>query len=313
MDAHRQITRHVILIRPLHFGPNAETAGSNFFQHEPKALIADVQARAITEFDGVVEALRASGVNPIVFEDLDSPAKPDAVFPNNWVSFHDDGRVFLYPMEAPIRRAERRGDIIESLSEAHGFQVREVVDLSAWENGGVFLEGTGSLVLDRPNRIAYAALSSRTHMSVLADFAQQADYEVTAFESADSAGHAVYHTNVMMSIGRRFVVICAESITDTNKRDAVLARLGASGREIFEISVGQMEAFAGNLVELETASGDSVIVLSRSAHDIMSNQEREALGSHGRLVPVSIETIESVGGGSVRCMLAEVFLPGAHD
>lgn len=313
MDADRQITRHVVLIRPRNFGPNTETAGTNFFQREPSESTADTQGWALAEFDRLVEALRVAGVNPIVFEDTDSPVKPDAIFPNNWVSFHSDGRVFIYPMEAPSRRAERRMDIIESLSETHGFCVAEIVDMSSWENGGVFLEGTGSIVLDRANRIAYAALSSRTHMSVLSDFAQQADYEIAGFECVDSSGRAVYHTNVVMGIGREFAVICAESIVDADKREAVLARLNASGREIVEISIAQMEAFAGNLIELDTDSNQSVIVLSRTAYDIMSNEQLDTLSWFGRLMPVPVDIIERVGGGSVRCMIAEVFLPAGGN
>ena len=309
MEQESQTTSHVVLVRPRRFGPNAETAASNVFQRAPVAPVADIRSRAVIEFDDMVAALRSAGVDPIVFEDTESPVKPDAVFPNNWVSFHGDGTVFLYPMEAPSRRAERRADIIESLSEVYAFHVREIVDISASEGGGMFLEGTGSMVLDRVHRVAYSALSSRTHMTVLADFAQQAGYESCAFESMDSSGSVVYHTNVMMGIGDAFAVICAESIIDTRKREAVLAKLAATGRDIITISIAQMENFAGNLVELATASGGSVIVMSQSAHDVMSNAQRESLARYGRVLPVSIETIESVGGGSVRCMMAEVFLP----
>jgi hypothetical protein len=309
MQAEAQATMHVFLVRPCHFGSNPETAGSNAFQKDLADPADDVQARALAEFDGLVQALRSVGVVPIVFDDTDLPVKPDAVFPNNWVSCHGDGAVYLYPMEAPSRRLERRTDIIEALSEHHGFHVREIIDLSTAEGDGFFLEGTGSMVLDRVNRVIYAAMSSRTHMTVLADFAQRADYEITAFDAVDSGGQPVYHTNVMMAIGTGFAVICADAIVDDLKRKTVLARLAGSGREIIEISMQQMENFAGNLLELATESGQTVIVLSRAAFAALTADQRNSLACFGQVLPVAIETIEKAGGGSVRCMLAEVFLP----
>ena len=312
MDDERQITAHIILVRPHFFGPNAETSTSNFFQQTPTGSADDIRTRAVSEFDDMVLALETAGVNPIVFEDTDSPVKPDAVFPNNWASFHADGTVFLYPMESPNRRAERRTDIVESLSAEKDFYIREIIDLSLWEDRGLFLEGTGSMVLDRPHRMAYAALSSRTHMTVLGDFAQHTGYEICAFEAVDSHAGVIYHTNVMMSIGEKFVMICADAIVDVRKREAVLSRLTATSRDVIKISLALMESFAGNIVELGEAPGASVIVMSRSAYDGMSGEQLELLGQHGRILPVSIETIESVGGGSVRCMMAEVFLPRSN-
>jgi hypothetical protein len=297
------------MIRPHCFGPNAETAQSNFFQQSITVPKTDIQARAAFEFDAMIGSLADAGVELIVFEDIDQPAKPDAVFPNNWVSFHADGRVFLYPMAAPTRRAERRLDIIEALSRKHAFHVADIVDLSSWEERGGFLEGTGSMVLDRVGRIAYAALSSRTHMPVLADFAQRADYEISAFDAVDAQGRPVYHTNVMMGIGEKFAVICTASISDEKKRAAVLAQLNASGREVVEITLAQMERFAGNLIELAGPSGTSVIVMSASAQSVMSKSQLNSLARCGRVLSVPIDTIERVGGGSVRCMMAEVFLP----
>jgi hypothetical protein len=309
MDDESQITAHIVLVRPHFFGPNAETSASNFFQQTPTKSAKDIRTLAVTEFDRLVQALVTAGAKPIVFEDTDSPIKPDAIFPNNWASFHADGTVFLYPMESPGRRAERRTDIVESLSDEKGFRVREIIDLSPSEDRGIFLEGTGSMVLDRPHRVAYAALSSRTHMTALADFAQHASYEICAFEAVDSNGGVIYHTNVMMNIGERFAVICAAAIIDTEKREAVLARLAATGREVIEISVAQMESFAGNILELATASDSSIIVMSQSAHVAMSNRQLESLARYGHILPIPIDTIERVGGGSVRCMMAEIFLP----
>lgn len=314
MKQERQTTPYVFMVRPHHFGSNPQTAASNTFQHAPEGEASAVRSNALREFDSMTSALRGAGIALMVFEDTDEPRKPDAVFPNNWASFHADGRVYLYPLEAEDRRTERRVDIVESLSADWGFHVHEIVDLSSLEADGLFLEGTGSMVLDRTNRVAYAALSSRTHMGALADFAQRADYEITAFESFDANGRLVYHTNVMMAIGERFAVICAESIGDLTKRAAVLERLAASGREIVEISIAQMRSFAGNLLELSTTAGEPVIALSRTAHDCLSDEQRERIAACGRLLPMSIDTIERVGGGGVRCMLAEVFLsrePGA--
>jgi hypothetical protein len=311
MDHEKQITSHIVMVRPHFFGPNAETSASNFFQQPPTGSTEDVRLRAIEEFDGMTRMLDAAGVDLMVFEDTDSPVKPDAVFPNNWVSFHADGTVCLFPMESPNRRAERRPDILESLSEHYGFHVGEIIDFSSWEDRGFFLEGTGSMVLDRPNRVAYAAQSSRTHAEVLADFAQRADYELCVFEAADSAGAAIYHTNVMLSIGEKFAVICADAISDTPKREAVLSRLMATGRDVIEISLPQVESFAGNIIELRAASDTSLIVMSCSAHGMMSADQLGRLGLHGRVLPIPIETIERFGGGSVRCMIAEMFLPRA--
>lgn len=299
------------MIRPRAFGPNAQTAASNAFQQRVEGPLTAVREQALREFDALANALRDHGVTPLVFEDTAEPSKPDAVFPNNWVSFHADGRVFLYPLEAPVRRAERRMDIVESLSAEHGFRVRDITDLSELENVGAFLEGTGSMVLDRINRVAYAALSSRTHLDALADFAQRADYEITAFDASDADGQPIYHTNVMMAIGTQFAVVCSESIGDADKRADVLGRLAATGRAVIEIDLAQMHRFAGNLIELRTADGKFIVVLSQNAYDSLTAAQREQLSTFGRLLPVDVAMIERVGGGSVRCMLAEVFLPHA--
>ncbi len=299
------------MVRPHGFAPNAETAASNAFQRPAEQGLAELRRQAIAEFDGMVGALREAGIAPLVFEDTDEPVKPDAVFPNNWVTSHADGRVFLYPMESVARRAERRLDIVESLSTDAGFHVHEIVDLSSLESRRQFLEGTGSMVLDRVNHVAYAALSSRTHIDALADFAQRADYEVAAFEARDSRGRPIYHTNVMMAIGQRFAIVCAASIVDPAKRAAVLERLAASGREVVEMEVAQLDHFVGNMLEMSSASGDGVVLLSRTARDSLTDEQRERISGCGRLLPIDVGTIERVGGGSVRCMLAEIFLPSA--
>jgi len=305
----RQTTRYVFMVRPQAFGPNEQTAASNAFQRAPDRPLAELRGRAQREFEAMVDALRRAGVEVIVFDDADEPVTPDAVFPNNWASFHADGRVFLYPMEAVDRRAERRLDIVEALSTEHGFHVSEIVDLSSLEVDGLFLEGTGSMVLDRVGHVAYAALSSRTHMDALAEFAQRADYEITAFEANDSSGVRIYHTNVMMCLGERFAIICADAIDGAEKRAAVLERLGKTGRNIVEISMQQMEHFAGNVLELDDGAGGAVVAVSRTAHDSLTDDQRERISRCGRMLPIDVGTIEQVGGGGVRCMLAEIFLP----
>jgi len=309
----RQSTGFVVMIRPHAFGPNPQTVASNAFQQPADQPTDALREQALREFDGLASALRDHGVRPIVFDDTVEPVTPDAVFPNNWISFHADGRVFLYPMEAPVRRAERRMDIIDTLSAEHGFGVREIVDLSGLENDGSYLEGTGSMVLDRVNRMAYAALSSRTHHDALAKFAQRAGYEITAFDASDANGRPVYHTNVVMAIGTQFAIVCAEAIGDADKRADVLGRLAATSRAVIKIDMAQMYRFAGNMLELRAADGTAIVALSQNAHDSLTTAQRERISTFGRLLPVDIATIERIGGGSVRCMLAEVFLPHANE
>jgi len=309
MNKEHQTTADVLLIRPNRFAANPETSGSNAFQQLPGASGEDVHLQALDEFDDFVAQLTDIGVRTFVFEDSASPHKPDAIFSNNWVSFHADGTVIIYAMEAENRRSERRIDVIESLSTEHGFFVKQVIDLSILEKRGIFLEGTGSLVLDRTNRMAYAAISSRTHTEALADFAQQADYAVTAFEAFDHRGRVMYHTNVIMSVGEKFALICSSAISDRKQRLAVLARLRDTGRTVIEISNSQVRAFAGNILELATAEGEPVVVMSETALKSLSEDQLGVLNSSGEILAASIDTIETVGGGSVRCMIAEIHLP----
>jgi hypothetical protein len=298
-----QSARAVLMVRPARFAFNPETAASNAFQ---AAAAADPNA-ALREFDALAAALEGAGVEVIVADDTASPAKPDAVFPNNWVSFHRDGTVVLYPMLALNRRLERREAVIEQVVREGGYRVRRTVDLSHREQENKFLEGTGSLVLDRANRIAYACLSPRTDLDVLGEFAQQLDYDLVTFEAVDGEGTPVYHTNVMMAVGARFAVICSETIAPPH-RTAVLQRLEAGGHEVVEISLAQMQGFAGNLLELAPATGN-LIVLSQRALRCLRASQRLRLESHGNVVAVDIPVIERLGGGGVRCMLAEIHLP----
>lgn len=298
----------VLMVRPARFGFNPQTAASNAFQERPGAE-ADLQGRALREFDALAEQLGRAGANLIIVEDTQEPAKPDALFPNNWVSFHRDGTVVLYPMLAPNRRIERREEVIRTVLDAGAFRATRTVDLTHRETEGKYLEGTGSLVLDRTGRIAYANLSPRTDLDVLGEFAQQLDYELVTFESVDGADRAVYHTNVMMAVGTGFAVVCGASITHSRHRDAVYSKLRASGREVIEISLEQMGQFAGNLLELSPPRS-TVIALSTTAWRSLEAGQRRALEHHGLVVAADIPIIERFGGGGVRCMLAEIHLPG---
>lgn len=294
------------MVRPARFGFNPQTAASNAFQRDGDST--GVQAAALREFDGLAKRLENAGVRVIIGHDSADPAKPDAIFPNNWVSFHSDGTIVLYPMMAPNRRLERRDEVIHEVAAGGKFRITRTVDLCHHEDSGRYLEGTGSLVLDRPRHLAYANISPRTDLDALGEFAQQLDYDLVTFESVDGGGRPVYHTNVMMAIGTGFAVVCSESITELRRRDAVHATLRASGREIIEISLAQMQAFAGNMLEL-APPGTSVIALSGTAWGSLDARQRRALEKHGQVLAVDIPVIERFGGGGVRCMLAEVHLP----
>ena len=311
MTKESQLASSVLMIRPTRFQSNPQTADSNAFQTEPDASPAEQQRAALTEFEGLVSVLRDAGIDVVVFDDTPGPHTPDSVFPNNWVSFHADGTVVLYPMEAENRRGERRPDIIERLDAELGFQVRDVVDLSHHEADGRFLEGTGSMVLDRVNRVAYACLSSRTHLDVLGDFAQRMGYDVVAFEAVDRDGVPIYHTNVLMNVGEKLAVICDAAIPRDDQREAVLERLKSTGHEIVLLDFDQLEAFAGNMLELRTADGVPVMAMSQRAWDSLGAEKRAKLEANGRVVIAAIDDIEDSAGGSVRCMLAEIHLPKA--
>jgi hypothetical protein len=301
-----QSTSNLLMIRPVSFGFNEQTAQSNAFQIR-SADQQQVQAKALTEFDGLVQTLRANDVNVTVIDDTAQPHTPDAIFPNNWVSFHADGEVFLYPMQAANRRLERREDIIRKLED--NFNVKHVIDLSRFERENKFLEGTGSMVLDRENKIAYACLSPRTDENVLAAFCKQTGYKAVTFHAADQNGLAIYHTNVLMCVGTNFAVICLDSIADTSEKKEVTNSLKATGKQIVNISFDQMNRFAGNMLEVKNNKGDILIVMSQSAYQSLTSEQKAVLSTFGKLVYADINTIETNGGGSARCMIAEVHLP----
>lgn len=305
-----QSAADVMMIRPASFGSNPQTAASNRFQLSAPLLSAEqAQIAALREFDGFAAILREAGVGVHVFEDTPQPHTPDSIFPNNWVSFHADGAAVLYPMLAENRRQERRTELLQALSAAHGFRIARVIDLTYHERQHKFLEGTGSLVLDRVHRIAYACISPRTDLDVLGDFAQQLDYDVVAFEATDAAGVAIYHTNVLMCVGTRFAAICSASIR-ADERSAVVDALHTTGHAILDLSIEQLGEFAGNMLELRSAHGACLVAMSRRALDSLTGQQRALIEEYGgQILCAPIPSIETLGGGSVRCMLAEIHLP----
>ena len=304
-----QLASTVLMIRPVRFESNPQTAASNRFQGNSSAPPGEQQAVALREFDDLVAVLRDAGIDVIVIDDTANPHTPDAIFPNNWISMHADGRVVLYPMEAPNRRTERRLDIVDKLSNAHRRVVTEIVDLSAHEREGHYLEGTGSMVLDRVNRVAYACLSSRTHLAPLGDFAQRMGYDIVAFDAVDPVGVPVYHTNVLMSVGEELAVICDAAIPREDQREAVLARLRETGHQVVNIDYSQLASFAGNVLELRNDDDERVMAMSSRAFESLGDGQRRALAANARIIRAPIDMIESSAGGSVRCMLAEVHLP----
>jgi hypothetical protein len=309
----RQCADAVLMVRPASFGYNPETATSNAFQRQPSGGAGGEAAAARLELDGLAAALTSEGVRICMVEDTAAPPKPDAVFPNNWVSFHEDGSVVLYPMQADSRRRERRQEIIDEVADRLGFSISRVLDLTSHEAQGRYLEGTGSLVLDHLERTAYACLSPRTDAAVVGEWCCELGYEPMLFSAVDRAGVPVYHTNVLLCIGERVAVIGAQAIVPAD-RERVIERLRGTGREVIEIGHGEIERFAGNMLELgswDEALGDCrVLVMSETArHSLCADAFARLSACTDEVLPVPVPTIERLGGGSVRCMLAEVFLP----
>lgn len=307
-----QCTDTIMMIRPVRFRYNEQTAVNNYYQRVLDNMRPEeVQEKARQEFDAFVEKLRAQGIEVIVIEDTLNPDTPDSIFPNNWISFHADGRVGLYPMYAENRRLERRKDILETLKAQH-LQITEVVDFTTHEKADRFLEGTGSMVLDRENKIAYAAISLRTDARVLEEFCEKFGYEGVAFtanQTVEGERLPIYHTNVMMCVADRFAVICLDTIDDPGERRAVEESLKDSGKEIIAISEAQKEHFAGNMLQVCNKKGDRFLVMSAAAHQSLTPEQVQAIEQYGPIISSSLDTIEALGGGSARCMMAEVFLP----
>lgn len=298
------------MIRPHRFFPNPETAEDNAFQGTilPNESSA-VSGAAQDEFDRAVEVLRGAGVTVHVIDDTATPEKPDAVFPNNWFSTHHDGRVVLYPMYSAARRRERRHDVIDALRK--DYRITDVIDYSAAEKDEHFLEGTGSLVLDHENKIAYASLSQRTHAEVLRKFCDDFAYEPITFRSVSGDGRSIYHTNVMMCVGSKFALIGLETIPDEAERMGVQNLLEATGKEVIELTAGQIAEFAGNAIELHNGK-EKLLILSKRAESALSDAQRHRISKYARIVPLDLPTIE-LAGGSARCMIATIHLPAKSD
>ena len=305
IDPAAQSTNSVLMIRPKRFYPNPETAADNAFQRRAEGDPDDLSTAGRIEFDVAVATLRSSGVCVHVFDDTSDPEKPDAVFPNNWISTHHDGRVALFSMYSPLRRHERRHDIVEELRKR--YRVTEVIDYSAFEKEACYLEGTGSLVLDHVNRIAYVSLSNRSSPKLVRRFAQDFGYEPVAFTSIGIDGKPIYHTNVMMCVGTNFALVGINMIPNETERTKLQASLEASGKEIVELTRDQVANFAGNAVEMDNGQGEKLLVLSARAVPTFNERQRTMLRGHVRLVPLRLPTIE-LAGGSARCMIAEIHL-----
>jgi len=301
-----QSTSYIAMIRPVNFGYNEQTASSNAFQSKPE-IQTTVQDEALKEFDQLVEKLQKEGINVSVFSDTITPPTPDSIFPNNWISTHHDGTIFLYPMQAENRRQERRADLLERLQL--DFEVSKIVDLSFFEKEEKFLEGTGSMVLDRQHHIAYACISPRTDPEVLRQFCQLANYQCVTFNATDSQGKPIYHTNVMMCMGENFCTICLDSITDFDERTTVMESFLSTGKEVVQITREQMNCFAGNMLQLKNTQGEDLLIMSSSAYQSLSRPQKQQLEKFCRIVSSDLHTIEKIGGGSARCMIAEIHLP----
>ena len=299
----QQNTSYLLMIEPVNFGFNEETAVNNAFQQNTAAAI---QPEALKEFNEFVNLLRNNKIDVTVVKDTAEPNTPDSVFPNNWVSFHESGSMILYPMFAQNRRLERKPAVLEAIEKK--FKVEELIDLSEAEEKQLYLEGTGSVVLDRVNHIAYACISPRTHPQLLKEFCRLNEYTPMAFSARDNNGIAIYHTNVMMNVANEYAVICLDAITDTTERENVIGSLKIFGKEIIDISFDQLHQFAGNMLQVKNTDGELLLIMSSQAYDSLATEQVAALEKYNRILHSSLETIETAGGGSARCMMAEVFL-----
>jgi hypothetical protein len=297
------------MVRPAHFGFNPETAETNAFQiNDTQMTKAAIQKAALEEFDEFVKRLFSAGINVIVTEDEAEPAKPDAIFPNNWVSFHQEGYLVTYPMYAPTRRKERNQRIIDEVA-TEGFTYDKRIHLEEAEQQGVFLEGTGSIIFDHPNRLAYACLSLRTNAELLEKLCQEIQYKPVVFHATDASGKDIYHTNVMMAIGETFVVVCLDSVKQPNERVMLEKLFKTTSKTVIDISMSQMENFAGNMLQVRNVNDELFLVMSERAYNVLTAEQKKTLKEHTALLYAPLTIIESFGGGSARCMMAEIFYP----
>jgi len=308
----QQTTNTILMVRPVNFRMNEQTAVNNYYQVSIDGVLPEtINTKAQKEFDGFVEKLRNIGVNVIVVNDRKETDTPDSIFPNNWVSFHENGDVGLYPMFAENRRLERREDILETL-EKKGFIINNIIDYTSAEEEHVFLEGTGSVLLDRVNRKAYCALSPRADEDLFIEFCEDFEYTPVIFisnQTVNGERKAIYHTNVMMCVGETFAVICLSSIDDKKERKNVIKHLKEDGKEIIDITEKQVNNFAGNMLQVKAANDERYLIMSQAAYDSLTDSQVKTIKKHTKVLSSSLETIETCGGGSARCMMAEVFLP----
>jgi len=305
-----QATNSILMIRPINFGYNEETAKDNHYQIK-ELTHKNVNERAQKEFDNMVKNLRQNGVSVHVFQDDENEYTPDSIFPNNWVSFHENGDVGLYPMCAENRRMERRPEVLDFL-ENEGFTISNIVDYSSAESENKFLEGTGSMILDRENRLAYCSISNRSNEDLFIEFCEDFEFTPIIFNSFQTVGNKrlpIYHTNVMMCVATDYVIVCLDSIDDKKQRKNVSSFIKDSGKKLIEISENQVESFAGNMLELVNDKGESILVMSKSAEDSLNENQKNIITKYSRIISSDINTIETCGGGSTRCMMAEIFLP----
>lgn len=306
-----QITNTILMVRPSGFRMNEQTVVNNFFQEDLQLRNATINTMALEEFDAFVGVLRAKGIKVVVVDDNPAIDTPDSIFPNNWISFHEDGTVGIYPMFAKNRRKERREDILDLL-EDDGFVIDNLMDYTAAEDEGYFLEGTGSVVMDRINRKAYCALSARADEELFIEFCEDFEYTpviFTAYQTVEDKRMPIYHTNVMMCVGENFAVICLEAIDDKSERKNVMGHLKDDGKEIIAITENQMHQFAGNMLQVLGAFDKRYVVMSSAAFESLTPSQIKKLEKHGEILHSDLKTIETCGGGSARCMIAEVFLP----
>lgn len=306
-----QTTHSILMVRPASFGYNEQTAFSNTFQNKLDVDSNQLKELVLSEFDAFVEKLASFGIEVMVIEDDPEEGNPDAIFPNNWISLHEEGTIVLYPMCTPNRRSERRLDIVEKLKRYH--VVKEVIDLSDFEKENRFLEGTGSIIFDHQNKIAYACISPRTDKDLFISTCHLLGYESVYFNAVDDKGTAIYHTNVLMCLADNFVVICLSAVLNEAEKEMISASFIKTDKEIMDISFSQMNHFAGNMLALKDGAGNDLLALSQSAYDSLLVSQRHTLEKYCTLIPLAIPTIETIGGGSVRCMIAENFLPAKKE
>ena len=303
----QQAPHSVFMVRPAAFGFNEQTATSNSFQQAAQLDARKLQELAVQEFDAMVQTLRENDIEVVVFEDKQEPNKPDAIFPNNWMSLHEDGKLLLYPMLAPNRRQERRPEFVQMLRDK--FQIKEIIDYSDKERQGLIVEGTGSLIFDHVNKITYASRSERTAENLVEEISTTLGYTPVVFDAVDESNNPIYHTNVLMCVGEKFAILCLDSIRKDEDQEKVLASLAATDHKVIAISYAQLKAFAGNMLEVKNTKGESFVLLSQSAFNSLLPGQIDAITQFADLLPINIQTIESHGGGSVRCMVGGIHTP----